>query len=278
MLRNCFLFIVFAGCASLVCAQQAEKKKMMIIPYAMNMYLSDVDDQLVSVSGYTPLQVKRQTRMGAEKSVYLAGANLFEITTLANLQDDSILTFLDGVHKSITYDYKLMPIKEEVIIEDNKAKETMTKTLGKLKGFANKVKNEVKGEEKAISSATINDGQLVVETKTEERFMATKPVNPTLFEQMNDFAPQSYFLFLNQLDLTREMVVNTENGKREKALKAKLHYSLFNTNGELLEEGAAISYNKAQIELKEDYYHVLFPDISHQMELIFNKLTPTLTN
>jgi hypothetical protein len=277
MVKNS-LILALVICTNLVFAQESEKKKMMIVPYAMNMYLSDIDDQLVSISGYTPLQVKRQTRMGAEKSVYLAGANLFEITTLANLQDDSVLTFLDGVHKSVSYDYKLMPIKEEVILEDNKAKETMTKTLGKLKGFANKVKNEVKGEEQSSSDATINDGQLVVETKTEERFMATNPINPTLFEQMNDFASQHYFLFLNQLDLTREMVINAENGQREKVIKAKLHYSLFDAEGKLIEEGAAISYNKAQIKLKDDYYHVLFPDISHQMELIFNKLNSTLAN
>lgn len=278
MVKNCFLLFAFSCFTVMLAAQQTVKKKMMIVPYAMNMYLSDIDDQLVSVSGYTPLQVKRQTRMGAEKSVYLAGANKFEITTLANLQDDSIVTFLNGVHKSVSYDYKLMPIKEEVIVEDNKAKETVSKTLGKLKGFADKVKNEVKGEESTNQEASINNGQLVVETKSDERFMAAKPINPTLFEQMNDFARQDYFMFLNQLDMTREMVINAETGQREKALKAKLHYSLFDAQGNLIEEGAAISYNKAQIELKDDYYHVLFPDISHQMELIFNKLTSTLTN
>jgi hypothetical protein len=264
----------------LVCcavAQQTNKPKLMIIPYAMNLHLSDMDDEIVQVSGYTSLQVTRETRIGAEKSVYLAGANLFDINTLANVQDDSVVNFLDGVHKSVSYDYKLVPVPEDIVLEDNKAKKAMAKTLGKLKGFARKLQKGTSESDESREYASIKDGQIIVEQNKEERFMSTKVLNPTLFEQMNDFSEQQYFLFLNQLNTSREMINDYSTGHSKRVLKAKLHYSLFNAEGKLLEEGAAISYDKAQIKLKQGYYHILFPSLSHQFEQIFNKLSSAQT-
>lgn len=268
------LIVLLLSCVWNVKAQEV-KPNMLIIPYAMNMYLSDIDDQLVSQSGYTTLQVKRQTRMGLEKSVYLAGAAMMDITTLANITDDSVTQFLDQVHHAIGYDYRLMPIE---IASDEEAEQdkqsTGKKALNKIKGIAKKLKEDIapEGNEGGTEAATIDEGQLVVQTSREERFMATKVLNPNLFEYLESFSPNTYYLFINQLDLKREMVINETSGKRERVLKTKMHYSMFNQQGELIKEGAVISYNKAKIDLKDDYYQIQFPYISYQMEEVFKNL------
>ena len=188
--------------------ETASKHKIMIIPFENRMYLSEIDFMINKESKLTAKQIKATMRDGLNEQFY---KKLKPKIPVVDLLDDTTKTKKDlaDIYQYLTYQYLKVPNQDNY-------------------------KPPVKEKEEK----TINNGQLVVESNSDARFMNAKLKNATLVPYLGGKYKTDLFLFINELDIK---ALNGMPGDVSSFSSRKiiLHYTVYTLDAKEINSGIA---------------------------------------
>ena len=182
--------------------------KIMIIPFENKMYLSEIDFMINKETKLNAKQIKTTMRDGLNEQFY---KKLKSKMPVVDLLEDTIKTKKDliDIYQYLGYEYQKVPNQDNY-----------------------------KPPVKEKQEKTINNGQLVVESNSDARFMNAKLKNATLVPYLGGKYKTDLFLFMNELDIKAFNGIPgdlTSSSSR----KIVLHYTVYTLDAKEINSGIA---------------------------------------
>ncbi len=205
-LRGRLLFLT--SCFLSFASFSQAKFKVMIIPFEPKMYMSQIDHKINAETKLTQKQIKEVFRKGVNNELSGVLKKNFEVLDL--LKDTTkYKKDLFAIYKSLTYSYDKVP-------DQNNYKAPLT--------------------EKDKKNQTIKNGQLIVETDPNARFMNAKIKSPALIPGLYAKYKTNLFLFVNQIDIGSNAVISNETGTVSERVLI-LHYTVYAVDAKEINSG-----------------------------------------
>lgn len=184
------------------------KHKIMLIPFENRMYLSEIDFMINKESKLSAKQIKAVMRDGLNEQLY---KKLKPKMPVVDLLEDTAKTKkdLENVYQYLSYQYLKVPNQDNY-------------------------KPPVKEKEEK----TIANGQLVVESNSDVRFMNAKLKNATLVPYLGGKYKTDLFLFINELDI-KALNGSPADLNSTSTRKIVLHYTLYTLDAKEINSGIA---------------------------------------
>ena len=240
--------------------------QVMVIPFEPKLYISEIDQRINAETQMSFEEIRADFRNALDLLLVAELKKRFKVMSLLR---DTAQTHADirMVYESIGYDFVPLPEGGTDAAKKNNTIEA--------RKFTDKNNSE---KDKKKTAGTIQDGQLVVTTNDQKRYMNTKVLNPKLLGDLHRKYGINYFVFINELDLKYEM----EN--RSKAMaggtadrKATIHYSIIDYTGKLIAGGvAAKDFSGAMNEPKKIKATCFIPIVQYIAGQISNEGAPTV--
>lgn len=184
------------------------KNKIMLIPFESRMYLSEIDAKINQESKLSAKQIKAMMRDGLNEQLY---KKLKSKMNVVDMVDDTAKTRkdLDNIYQYLSYQYQKTPNQENYKAPKNE--------------------KETKG---------VNNGQIVVETTSDSRFMNAKLKNATLVPYLTGKYKTNLYLFINELDIKS---FNSIPGDFSATSNRKIivHYTIYTYDAKEINSGIA---------------------------------------
>lgn len=188
--------------------EAVSKHKIMIIPFENRMYLSEIDFMINKETKLNAKQIKATMRDGLNEQFY---KKLKPKMPVVDLLEDTTKTKKDlaDIYQYLGYEYQKVPDQ-------------------------NNYKPPVKEKEEK----TIKNGQLVVESNSDARFMNAKVKNATLVPYLGGKYKTDLFLFINELDIK---ALNGSPADLNSAATRKIivHYTVYTLDAREINSGIA---------------------------------------
>lgn len=184
------------------------KHKIMLIPFENRMYLSEIDFMINKESKLNAKQIKAVMRDGLNEQLY---KKLKPKMPVVDLLEDTTKTKkdLENIYQYLSYQYLKVPNQDNY-------------------------KPPVKEKEEK----TIANGQLVVESNSDVRFMNAKLKNATLVPYLGGKYKTDLFLFINELDI-KALNGSPADLNSSSSRKIILHYTLYTLDAKEINSGIA---------------------------------------
>ena len=130
-------------------------------------------------------------------------------------------------------------------------------------------------EEKGKKNEAIKNGQILVETNSDARFMNTKVTRPKLIPELYAKYKTDLFLFINQLDIFSGEVTTTGIGATADR-KLTLHYTVFTVDAKEINSGTCSIKFPADIntpaKITSGYISKIALEITRRIVLALSKI------
>lgn len=186
---------------------QSAKHKVLIVPFEPRLYMSQIDHKFNAETRQTQKQIKETFRRGVNKELGNALGKNYEVL---DLMKDTTRYRKDiaSIYKALTYSFDKVPDQ------------------GNYKAPVNE-KNK---------NNTIKNGQLVVETDPNARFMNAKITSAGLIPAIYAKYKTDLFLFVNQLDILSTTVTTGETGTLSERM-VTVHYTVYTIDAKEIQSG-----------------------------------------
>ena len=238
--------------------------KVMIIPFDSKMYVSSVDRSIAKRTGLSYSEIKENLRYGITDQLLLKTKG--KISAVSIIQSDTGYAYkeLMYIYNSIGYKYKIVPAVTTVENEEKEysKKEKIKNSLQKL------VKKE---EDPTVSNNTeyergsIQNGEIYSTHDYADRYMHTSIHNPNLLNTLAQRYNTDLYLFINELDIEEAKLENATRVSTESYRKIKIHYTIFDQQGNDILGGAAVTYMPSYVNDLNKVVNVYFGKIAEEI-------------
>jgi len=244
---------------------RSEPNKVMIIPFESKMYISSVDRSIAKRTGLSYSEIKENLRHGIADQLLLKTKG--KISAVSIVQSDTGFAFkeLMYIYNSIGYKYKIVPINAA----DNELKEESKKE--KIKHSLQKLVK--KDDQSSISNNSeydrgeIQKGEVYTTHDYADRYMHTSIHNPNLLNTLAQRYNTNLYIFINELDIEESKSENATLISSESYRKIKVHYTIFDQQGNDIKGGAAVTYMPSYIN-----------DLNKVVNIYFGKIAEEISN
>lgn len=241
------VFTFLCSCFFTLAPLAQVKNKALIVPFEPKMYMSQVDHRINAETKLTQKQIRESFRKGVNEEIARALKKNMDVLDLmkdtAKYAKDIFL-----IYKNITYSFDKVPDQSNYKAPVN---------------------------EKDKKSQNIKNGQLVVETDPEARFMNTKIKNPTLIPGLYTKYKTNLFVFINQIDINSAAVVTNEMGSVSDRILV-LHYTVYTIDAKEINSGTcSLKFPgdvNAPSKIISSYISKMAAEISRRIELALAKM------
>lgn len=178
----------------------------MVIPFEPKLYMSQIDHKINTETKLNQKEIKEAFRKGINAELAKALKQKYEVLDLlkdtAKYKKD-ILT----IYKNITFNYEKVPDQSNY-----------------------KAPVEEKGK-----STTIKNGQILVESNADARFMNAKVTGPSLIPGLFAKYKTDLFVFINQLDIVSNQLTSGDMGMSERIIT--IHYTVYTVDAKEINSG-----------------------------------------
>lgn len=193
-----------------------ESARLAIVPFKPKMYRSQIDQEIGEHNGLNYQQVRGYFRLGLDNALFLAAKTNYEVLRMH--ADDP------EVNEDLYYFYKVTGYEaREIVVEEPEPETKVGKTVQKMK------KKLQKPEEPEGPNTRMESGQIVQQSASSDKFMATRIINENFFEMLNEKYEIGLYLVVNQLDLLHAPGVEwTQYANDDYPRLIRVHYSIMN--------------------------------------------------
>lgn len=211
-------------------------KKVLIIPFEQKMYLSEIDRYINKETKMSFPEIRHTFLAGIDFQLLLAFKKNFNAYSM---MADTATTGKDQqlVYASTGYSYDVVPNSEN---DKNK-------------------KNQ-------DGKAKIQNGQLMVTTSDQKKFMNLKLNNKNVLATLNKKYKADLFIFVNELDLKHnggDMMQSVALGVNDRI--AAVHYTIYDVNGTIVNAGLSTQTFPSDInepkKIINNYFSLIANDI-----------------
>ena len=180
----------------------------MIVPFEPKMYMSQIDHRINAETKQTQKQIRENFRKGVNEELARALKKTGEVL---DLMKDTAKYNKDvfSIYRGLTYSYDKVP-------DQANYKAPVT--------------------EKDKKNQRIKNGQLIVETDPNARFMNAKVKNPALIPALYAKYKTNLYVFVNQIDIGSNAVISNETGTVSERVLI-LHYTVYTVDAKEINSG-----------------------------------------
>jgi hypothetical protein len=203
----------------------------LLVPFESKMYISDIDKKIYESDGLGTNEIRAKFQASLDQNLFINAKEM-------GLEPLSFYVMEVDAQKELSYIYSSIGYKYEVLPKEENKEEDQTVT--------DKLKNKFKPKEekqKQPESNTTN-GEITTQRITEERYMQTTITNNNLLQTLVNTYQVDGVIFINQIDLLNNIVTDG-SGKHNRLLK--VHYTIYDTNGNIIQSGAEKTYFPANV-------------------------------
>lgn len=184
-----------------------KKHKILLVPFEPKMYMSQIDHKINAETKWSQQKIKANFRDGVDEQLYKKLKQHFDVISLL---DDTVKYKKDlfKIYQHLTYKYEKVPDQEHY---------TAPKS----------------DKEKP----TIKNGQLVVETNTDARFMNAKITSAALVPELFAKYKTDLFVFINQMDITAGETPASGDFGTQAQRTITLHYTVYTVDAKEINSG-----------------------------------------
>tara|TARA_B110000285_G_C15115909_1_gene614059 strand:+ start:580 stop:1455 length:876 start_codon:yes stop_codon:yes gene_type:complete len=218
-----------------------ENSRLLIFPFEPKLYMSDIDREIGENNGLNFQEIRGYFRLGLDNALFHEAKTNYDVIRM-HADEADVNKDLQYVYKSTGYQYREVPKEEEeeqkkVIKAYNKVVQRVAKETAKLKGEQLNPK----------TGTWVEEGQVLNNPNGNEKFMAKTIINTNVFNYCVEKYQAGLFLFINQLDIKHAPGVEWQQyGSDDYPRQIKVHYSVFNKEGQEVFAGIAVSYFSSQ--------------------------------
>lgn len=188
----------------------ATAHKVMVIPFEPRLYLGEIDFIINAETKLSAKQIKFQFRDGLNEQI--AKALKASKYGVVDLMEDTVKFKKDteAIYGCLSYDYMKVPDQ-----------------------------NNYQPPKKEKSSKPIENGQLNVETNSDQRFMNAKLSNSKIVPQLAGKYKTDVFVFINQLDIKAGGTNEPAQPYKSPSTKRRIivHYTVYTKEGKEINSG-----------------------------------------
>jgi hypothetical protein len=196
-----FNFLLFTSYAQI-------KHKIIIIPFEPKLYMSQIDHKINAETKLNQKEIKEAYRKGINAELAKSLKQKYEVLDLlkdtAKYKKDIL-----NIYKNITFSYEKVPDQSHY----------------KTPVQENTKKNE-----------SIKNGQILVETNPDARFMNVRVTSPALVPALYAKYKTDLFLFINQLDVFAGELTASDLGMVSERILT-IHYTVFTVDAKEINSG-----------------------------------------
>ena len=227
--KTILTFFLFILCVSLIQAQDssididaadsAVHKKILIIPFEPELYVSDMDREIGKANRLNQNQIVEKFRINfdrvLENTVQLKNETQSLLHDESSVDENAIVDIYSGISFEFTPVKRTQTKKEKIISSVLPPKKIPQK------------------------EATIKNGQVFTVRVTLERYMKTIIIDSLLLEHLSEKTHAEFFLFVNQFELKNSFtdVIELQNDTYQRELR--IHFSVLDKKGVELVGGIA---------------------------------------
>ena len=202
------IILLFGSCFLALASYTQVKLKVMIIPFEPKMYMSQIDHRINAETKQTQKQIRENFRKGVNEELARALKKNFEVL---DLMKDTAKYNKDifSIYKGLTYSYDKVPDQTHY---------------------------KAPVGEKDKKNQTIKNGQLIVETDPNARFMNAKVKSAALIPALYAKYKTNLYVFINQIDIGSNAVISNETGTVSERVLV-LHYTVYTIDAKEINSG-----------------------------------------
>jgi len=240
------LIFFLVSCILSLASYAQIKHKIMVIPFEPKLYMSQIDHKINAETKFTQKEIKEAFRVGINAELAKALKQKYEVLDLlkdtAKYKKDVL-----AIYKSITFDYEKVPDQSNY-----------------------KVPVQEKGK-----NVTIKNGQVLVESNADARFMNAKVTSPGLIPGLYAKHKTDLFLFINQLDIISNQLATGDMGTSAERV-ITLHYTVFTVDAKEINSGTCSIKFPANVntpaKIISGYVSKLGTEITRRIALALTKI------
>ena len=219
----------------------------MIIPFEPKLYMSQIDHKINAETKLSQKEIKETFRRSINAEFARVMKQKMEVIYL--LKDTvKYKKELQGIYRNISYAYEKVPDQSnyKTPVADN-----------------------------ASNGGHIKNGQILIETSPEARFMNTRVINPALIPGLFAKYKTDIFLFINQLDLFSNQLMANDMGAGISERVVTIHYTVFTIDAKEINSGTCSMKFPTDVNVPTKittlYINKLAVEISRRISLALNK-------
>ncbi len=223
------------------------KHKIMIIPFEPKLYMSQIDHKINAETKLNQKEINETFRKSV--NIELAKALKQKYETLDLLKDTAkYKKDIFNIYKNINFSYEKLP---------------------------NQKNYKTPIEEKNKKNSTIKNGQILVESNADARFMNAKVTSAALIPSLYVKYKTDLFLFINELDIvSNQLAAGDMTVTSERVVT--LHYTVFTVDAKEINSGTCSIKFPAEVntpsKITSTYIYKMGIEITRRIAFALNKI------
>jgi hypothetical protein len=240
-------------------SDKSNLKRILLIPFDPNIYFNDATEIIAKKDNLTHDQIMNYFREEFNRQLYYSMMDSCIITDLmvrstasTRETEDDLSTVYSSISYRLEFAMQTPPENDERKKKKSKRKEE---------------KEEERRKEELYQSRTrIEMGELVGNKQTvEDKYLHIVFHNPEVLEEIAKRRNIDYFLFINQFEIKGNYENPYMSGDPNASRTLKVHFSLFNSYGELVHGGFGENKIPFYLDDKKEIVNRYFPEVIRQI-------------
>ncbi len=244
------VILILISCILFITSYAQVKHKVMVIPFEPKLYMSEIDHRIHAETKLNQKEIKEAFRKGINAELARALKQKYEVLDLLK---DTVKYKKDilNIYKNITFSFEKVP---------------------------DQANYKAPIEEKGKKDPTIKNGQILVETNTDTRFMNAKISSATLIPTLYAKHKTDLFLFINQLDVFSGQATGSDVGASIERI-ITLQYTVFTVDAKEINSGTCSVKFPSDIntpaKITSGYVSKIATEITRRIVLALSKIEVT---
>ena len=239
-------------------SQYNRQKRVLLVPFDESIYFNDATAEIAKRDGLTHDEIMEYFRY--QLSLYITNALIDSCEVVDLLKDNTREAEADisGLYTTMSYELRLAEFELDT--------ENMGALAKKRAEKLEEARRKQREEEMKAARPGIQNGELVGrKQQTDDMYLHIIIGQPEVLKEIASRRKVDYFLFINQFDIKTDYRDPYISGQRNLQRLMRVHFSIYNTNGEFVSGNYASTKVPYYEDSKERIVNQYFPEIMRQI-------------
>ncbi|MBQ3832943.1 MAG: hypothetical protein II815_07190 [Bacteroidales bacterium] len=266
MKRIIQILLILISCVSMAYGQEYldfnsrynRQKRVLVVPFDERIYFNDATAEIAKRDGLTHDEIMEYFRYQLNLQLVNSLIDSCEVVDLFkdNTREDE--ADISGLYTTMSYELRLAEFELDT--------ENMGALARKRAEKLDEARRKQREEEMKNARPGIQNGELVGrKQQTDDMYLHIIIGQPEVLKEIASRRKVDYFLFVNQFDIKTDYRDPYISGQRNVQRLMRVHFSIYNSNGEFVSGNYASTKVPYYEDSKERIVNQYFPEIMRQI-------------
>ena len=238
--------------------QYNRQKRVLVVPFDERIYFNDATAEIARRDGLTHDEIMEYFRYQLNLHLVNSLADSCEIVDLMQDNTREAEADITGLYTTMSYELRLAEFELDT--------ENMSNLARKRAEKIEEARRKQREEEMKNARPGMQNGELIGRKQnTDDMYLHIIIGQPEVLKEIASRRNVDYYLFINQFDIKTDYRDPYLSGQRNVYRIMRVHFSIYNTNGEFVSGNYASTKVPLYEDDKERIVNQYFPDIMRQI-------------